>query len=60
MTAPALILWPEDDPYIPASFGPPHADALGGEPTLEMVQGGHWPWVGRPELIDRVGEFLRS
>ena len=46
--APALILWPEDDPYIGAEFGPAHADALGGETTLEMVRGGHWPWLRTP------------
>jgi pimeloyl-ACP methyl ester carboxylesterase len=57
--APALILWPEDDPYIGAEFGQPHADALGGETTLEMVGGGHWPWLRRPELIDRAADFLK-
>ena len=52
--AEALILWPEDDPYIGAEFGQAHADALGGETTLEMVRGGHWPWLKNPELIDRT------
>ena len=45
--APALILWAEDDPYLPAEFGRRHADALGGEVTLELVEGGHWH-VARP------------
>jgi pimeloyl-ACP methyl ester carboxylesterase len=58
--APALILWPEDDPYLPARFGAAHAEALGGETRLEMVQGGHWTWHERPELVDRAGEFLRG
>jgi pimeloyl-ACP methyl ester carboxylesterase len=57
--APALILWPEDDPYIGAEFGQAHADALGGETTLEMVRGGHWPWLRNPELIDRAAAFLK-
>jgi pimeloyl-ACP methyl ester carboxylesterase len=57
--APALILWPEDDPYIGAEFGPKHADALGGETTLEMVRGGHWTWIRSPELIDRASGFLK-
>jgi pimeloyl-ACP methyl ester carboxylesterase len=57
--APALILWPEDDRYIAAEFGPAHADALGGETTLEMVRGGHWPWLENPELIDRTADFLK-
>jgi pimeloyl-ACP methyl ester carboxylesterase len=58
--APALILWTTDDPYIPAKFGELHADALGGEVTLELVDGGHWPWFGRPELVERAAEFLRA
>ncbi|HZB05629.1 MAG TPA: alpha/beta fold hydrolase [Thermoleophilaceae bacterium] len=58
--APALILWADDDPYLPAEFGRRTADALGGEVTLELVQGGHWTWHVRPELVDRVAEFLGS
>ena len=58
--APALILWAGDEPYLPAEFGRRTAEALGGEATLELVEGGHWTWHGRPELVDRVGEFLGS
>jgi pimeloyl-ACP methyl ester carboxylesterase len=56
--APALILWGEDDPYIPVELGRRHAEALGGEVELELVRGGHWPWVERPELVARVGDFV--
>jgi pimeloyl-ACP methyl ester carboxylesterase len=58
--APALILWSEDDPYLPAEFAQAHADALGGEVAVELVEGGHWPWYGRPELVERAGEFLAT
>ena len=57
--APALVIWSEDDPYIGAEFGPAYADALGGETTLEMVRGGHWPWLKSPELIHRTADFLK-
>jgi pimeloyl-ACP methyl ester carboxylesterase len=56
--AQALILWATGDPYLPAELGRLHADVLGGETTLELVEGGHWIWHGRPELVDRVGDFL--
>jgi pimeloyl-ACP methyl ester carboxylesterase len=56
--APALILWARDDPYIAEEFGPRYAEALGGETTLELVDGGHWTWHTRPELVERAGEFL--
>jgi pimeloyl-ACP methyl ester carboxylesterase len=56
--APGLVLWSTDDPYLPAKFAERHADALGGETTVELVEGGHWPWHERPELVARAGEFL--
>jgi pimeloyl-ACP methyl ester carboxylesterase len=55
--APALIIWSTDDPYLPAKFAEPHAMALGGEATVELVPGGHWPWLERPELVERAGDF---
>jgi pimeloyl-ACP methyl ester carboxylesterase len=57
--APALILWPEDDPYLPPKFGQAHADALGGETTIELVRGGHWTWHENPTLVDRAADFLK-
>ena len=58
--APALILWTRGDPYLPEEFGERHAEALGGETTLELSDGGHWPWFRRPELVDRVAEYLHG
>jgi pimeloyl-ACP methyl ester carboxylesterase len=58
LRCPALILWPSDDPCISAEFGRRYADALGGEAELESTDGGHWNWVGRPDLERRVERFL--
>jgi pimeloyl-ACP methyl ester carboxylesterase len=59
ITAPALVLWPTEDPYIPASFGQAYADALGGETRLEMIEeAGHWSWLDRSELIAAATRFL--
>jgi pimeloyl-ACP methyl ester carboxylesterase len=60
VTAPALILWATDDRYLPASFADRLAEALGGETTVELVEGGHWPWLARPELVERVAKHLRE
>jgi pimeloyl-ACP methyl ester carboxylesterase len=58
ITAPALVLWGQDDPWIPARFGSGYAAAL-GDATLEPVQdAGHWPWIDRPEVGKRMVEFL--
>ena len=60
ITAPALVVWGMQDPYIPAPFGQAYADALGGETRLELVEdAGHWCWLDRPELVDTAAEFLR-
>jgi pimeloyl-ACP methyl ester carboxylesterase len=56
---PALVVWGADDEYLPARFAHAYRDALGGETTVEVVEGGHWPWIDKPELVERVCGFLR-
>jgi pimeloyl-ACP methyl ester carboxylesterase len=74
LTAPALVVWGTPDPYIPFEFAQRYADALAGkgsvppqagegtDPVLARVEeiagGRHWPWVGRPETVDLVVDFL--
>ena len=58
VAAPALVLWGTEDPYIPTSFAHDYADRLPAA-QLELVSGaGHWPWLDRPELVDRAARFL--
>ena len=60
ISAPALVLWGEQDPYIPARFGAGYAATL-GDATLEVVpDAGHWPWIDRPELSGRIVEHLSA
>lgn len=47
VTRPALILWGEDDPYVPVQFGQRLAERVGGE-LLIFEQCGHWWPVERP------------
>ena len=59
ITAPALIAWGDDDPYISTDFAQRYADVLGGPARVEVIPGGrHWSWVGRPETVDLVTDFL--
>ena len=59
ITCPALVLWGDADPYLPVSFAHDYAGALGGTADVAVVEGaGHWPWIGHPEVVDRVAGFL--
>lgn len=59
ITCPALVLWGAEDSYLPVRFAHAYGDALGGETAVEVVDGAdHWPWIDRPELIERVCDFL--
>jgi pimeloyl-ACP methyl ester carboxylesterase len=59
ITAPALVLWGEKDPYIDKKWAQAYADALGGPAEVDVVpDAGHWPWYEKPEVVDRVAAFL--
>ena len=57
---PALVVWGARDPYIPARFGSAYANALGNAELLELPDAGHWPWLDRPDVIERVVDFLSA
>ena len=56
--APALVIWGPQDPYIPGSFGRAYAERLPNAELVELEGAGHWPWLDRPEVIDRVARFV--
>ncbi|MDX6724221.1 MAG: hypothetical protein QOD73_2625 [Solirubrobacteraceae bacterium] len=59
ITCPALVVWGDEDPFVPPRFADAYAAALGGEARTERVAGaGHWPWHEQPDVVDRVARFL--
>ena len=60
LSCPALVVWGRDDPYIPVRFGRAYAQVLPAAELEEVERAGHWPWIDRPELVDRVVSFLES
>ena len=61
ITAPTLVVWGAQDPYLPIKFAHDYAHAVGGPAEVEIVEGaGHWPWYEKPQVIERVATFLQS
>jgi pimeloyl-ACP methyl ester carboxylesterase len=59
LECPTLILWPTDDPYLGADWGPRFAEAIGDNASLEMIEdAGHWAWLDRLDTVERTREFL--
>jgi pimeloyl-ACP methyl ester carboxylesterase len=59
--APALVVWGDQDPYVPARFADAYARALGGPAeVLHLLDAGHWPWLDRPDLVEHVVGFLAA
>jgi pimeloyl-ACP methyl ester carboxylesterase len=61
LQGPGLVVWGDDDPYLPTSVADLYGQALGGETRVEHLSGaGHWPWLDRPEVVDLVSDFLKE
>jgi pimeloyl-ACP methyl ester carboxylesterase len=58
LACPALVLWGRDDPFLPVSFARAYAERLPNAELIELAGAGHWPWIDRPDAIDRVLDFL--
>jgi pimeloyl-ACP methyl ester carboxylesterase len=53
----ALVLWGMRDPYFPSRFAKAYADVLDAE-LVELTDAGHWPWLDRPDALERIVAFL--
>ncbi len=60
LSAPALVVWGARDPYIPARFAEEYARTLPNAELELFEDAGHWPWLDRPDVIDRVCSFLAA
>jgi pimeloyl-ACP methyl ester carboxylesterase len=60
LTAPTLIVWGEDDPWLAPRFAHAYAAALPAAQLALIPAAGHWPWLGSSAVIDRVTAFLAA
>jgi pimeloyl-ACP methyl ester carboxylesterase len=58
LTCPTLVVWGDEDPYIPASFADAYGRRIPGARVHHVAGAGHWPWLDRPEVVDTVAAFL--
>jgi pimeloyl-ACP methyl ester carboxylesterase len=58
--AAVALVWGEEDPWYPPALADAYAARLPGA-TVERVAGaGHWPWLDRPEVVERVASLLEG
>jgi pimeloyl-ACP methyl ester carboxylesterase len=55
---PALVVWGQNDLYLPVEFGRAYAERLPNAELLPLEQAGHFPWLDRPDAVDRIVRFL--
>jgi len=60
LEVPALIIWGERDPWYPPALADAYAAGLPGARTERLPDAGHWPWLDRGDLVDRVAAFLEA
>jgi len=58
LDAPALVVWGERDQYLPTRFAAALAEALPQAEAWVVPDAGHWPWIDRPDVVERMLEFL--
>ncbi len=56
---PALVIWGEDDIYLPSSFAYEQERAFPSAEVHVLPASGHWPYADAPEVVERLlVEFL--
>jgi pimeloyl-ACP methyl ester carboxylesterase len=57
---PTLIVWGERDPWYPPALADAYAAHIPGARVERLADAGHWPWLDRTDLVDRVAAFLEE
>ncbi len=54
LEVPALVVWGERDPWLDPRFADAYGKVLPNAKVERIADAGHWPWLDRPELVDRI------
>ena len=55
-----LIIWGDRDPWYPPAVADAYAAHLRGATIDRLSDAGHWPWLDRSDLVERVATFLEQ
>ena len=55
---PILVLWGDRDSWLRPELADAYGARLPSATVQRIADAGHWPWLDRPEVIDRVAELL--
>jgi pimeloyl-ACP methyl ester carboxylesterase len=58
LTMPALVLWGQRDPWFPAALAAAYGRRIPHAEVDLVRDGGHWPWLERAEVADRIAAFV--
>lgn len=51
---PALVVWGEDDAYLPSSYAYSQREAFPSADVHVLPASGHWPFADAPETVERL------
>jgi pimeloyl-ACP methyl ester carboxylesterase len=58
---PALVIWGEQDAYLPAVYAERQREAFPSAEVHVLAASGHWPFADAPETVERLlSEFLAA
>jgi pimeloyl-ACP methyl ester carboxylesterase len=58
---PALVIWGEEDAYLPSSYAERQREAFPSAEVHVLPASGHWPFADAPETVERLlAEFLAA
>jgi pimeloyl-ACP methyl ester carboxylesterase len=55
---PTLIIWGDRDPWYPPALADAYAARLRSARIERLPDAGHWPWLDRSDVVERVATFL--
>jgi pimeloyl-ACP methyl ester carboxylesterase len=58
LSMPTMVVWGKHDPWFPAAFAERYHERLQHADLCLIEDAGHWPWLERPDVIERIAGFL--